>query len=105
PSLKGAYGPWKLQGLPGVILEAEDERKEVVFKAVSILALSPLEEIRLPSDLVVATQQQFDRYKASADKSRAGGSTTGVSISNVKLDGGTAPNQPKIKFNNPLEKQ
>jgi GLPGLI family protein len=34
--IKGSFGPWKFQGLPGMILEVYDEKREVVFSLKKI---------------------------------------------------------------------
>ena len=36
PDLPTSFGPWKLHGLPGAILEAKDDMNQVVFIATSI---------------------------------------------------------------------
>ena len=51
PEIPLPFGPWKLQGLPGLILEASDEEKRIVYMARSIrfgLGKRELKSIKQP---------------------------------------------------------
>lgn len=41
------YGPWKLQGLPGLILEAKDDKDEIFYSATKI-SFTEVRKIQLP---------------------------------------------------------
>ncbi len=45
PDMPFHAGPWKLNGLPGVILEAYDAKKEVVFKFDGIEKVAPAQPV------------------------------------------------------------
>ncbi len=68
PDLPFAYGPWKLCGLPGLILEAEDADREVVFKFKS-LEMPTEEYVMVEVNRVAAvSEKEFDRAKLRHDK-------------------------------------
>lgn len=90
------FGPWKLQGLPGLILEAYDDKKEVIFEYSGFDKLdngllnvelpanavkSNLKEIKKIQDAFQANPQAYIQAKQAQRQNAAGVSVSGNSIS------------------------
>ncbi|MFT3933630.1 MAG: GLPGLI family protein [Chitinophagaceae bacterium] len=98
PDLPVHSGPWKLNGLPGAIVDAHDTKNEVVFAFDGVEKTAPssgkdqlataknnekdtppilrgLDEdpnlIQLPTKAVKTTQKEFDKLKAAMEKDPA----------------------------------
>lgn len=96
------FGPWKLQGLPGLILEAADDKNEVQFTCIAVNRDGNLGEIKLPENAINTTQQAFDRMREGMKTAGTGSSTDEGMIIAPTLQGSGRPS--KSNFNNPLEK-
>lgn len=120
PSLPFRYGPWKLCGLPGLILEASDSANEVSYKFKELVRPEQEEYIIYdPYRPVAIKEPAFDKAKKVFDKDPVGSSQaqlrSGTSISEIRyrdakgntLTGEAAraaiKNESKKTVNNPLE--
>lgn len=58
PSIPSSYGPWKLSGLPGLVLRAEDNSGMFAFEAISIRAveLPIFEDVSLQRNKIKAAK-------------------------------------------------
>jgi len=90
PDLPVHTGPWKLNGLPGVIIDAHDAKNEVVFKFDGVEKAVPAPPYNGPADAdlppilrglnddqnlieppakaIKTTQKEFDKLKATMEK-------------------------------------
>jgi len=112
-------GPWKLGGLPGLIVEAYDTKKEVVFTFTSFENASGAQTtIAIPADIIKTTPKEYKQYLEALQKDRAAmaGSASGsnISVSSVRVSGSvsggvfTGPDGKQVKprrMNNPIEKE
>jgi GLPGLI family protein len=69
PEIPRSEGPWKLCGLPGLILYAEDSRKHFVFECTGLLNAQPDEMIEYGADNYEPVSRQtlnktYERFAA-----------------------------------------
>lgn len=107
PEIPIPFGPWKLQGLPGLILEARDSKDDVVFTFKSLEQMGgPKVNLIYPEGIKQVTGAEFTRtYKAFRDNPEAfyratagSGVRIGVAVGAV----GSMPARAKV-YNNPME--
>ncbi|MGK6352497.1 GLPGLI family protein [Parapedobacter sp. DT-150] len=90
-------GPWKLQGLPGLILEATDSRNEVAFRYAGFETLDEGEATVSPPENAIATTKKaldklMEAYKKNPQaamnaRAQAGAPRSGESGSTIRVGG------------------
>lgn len=89
PDLPFSFGPWKLHGLPGLILQAEDSKHEVFFNFLSfdqvgedmeVAVTLPLNSVRTnPKDFAKA-KDAFQKNPMMGNPAMAGGNAKTVMV-------------------------
>lgn len=100
-------GPWKLNGLPGLILEATDSKNEVSFIVKSIQK-TPGQNITIPTAGINTSLKDFNKMtKAYSNGSINPNSTlanSDIKISGQNLSGSNSKKNNTSGINNPIEK-
>ena len=102
PQLAYPLGPWKLGGLPGLILEAYDSQQEIKFSFASLDDTSTT-AIVFPKNTTSTTLKKLNQTIQALGNGAGMGATNGAIM---MVQGGGAGSQTKrIQFNNLLEKK
>lgn len=110
PDIPMPFGPWKLQGLPGLILEARDSREDVIFVFKSLERIDgQVVNIESPKGIKQVSGAEYARtYKAFMDNPTAFIRATSAPGTNVVVGSGRSTRagsntlREKV-YNNPLE--
>lgn len=107
--IPAAFGPWKLHGLPGLILEAQDAAGRIRFVCTRIDADAALPEglsLQPPADATATTHAAFQRMVAAYREGLLAnaGSSDEVTVDNATVNGAPANSaNRKPSVNYPLE--
>lgn len=107
PELPFPFGPWKLHGLPGIILEASDSNNEVIFKFKLVEVekqLSLNDRIALPTSIIITTEKELQRtINAYLDGAKNASNSDDVQVTLKRASGKGSSTNKKNKFNNPIQ--
>lgn len=109
-------GPWKLGGLPGLIIEASDTKKEVIFKLTSFENADGAQPaIEVPATALKTTPKEYKDYQDALQRDRDAGITNNkaaagdrIVVVGGRMAGTVGPDGKPVKprqFNNPIEKE
>lgn len=94
-------GPWKLSGLPGLILEATDSKQQVKFLFASLIKSENVNTyISLPMAAIKTTKTEFKKMIAAYSENP--GAFANNSGLDIKIDRKSGSSNKNV-FNNPLE--
>lgn len=101
PEIPYMEGPWKFNGLPGLILRIEDDKNEHVFEATSIrMANSPITKVL--KDYIPTTRENFN--KALSEYKSDPSAVLGASeLAPKDANGKPIPLPKRRMFYNPIE--
>lgn len=113
PAIPISAGPWKLNGLPGIILAANDDKNEVSFTCTKIsLPEKNAPVIAASKNAIRVSPEKFDKTKKALEKDPKAGKAMsdprGTLVALTVSPAGVAAMQTKAKprlLNNPIEKE
>ena len=86
------YGPRKLWGLPGMILEAADTESQVVYKLLHVdLNPMPEEKVEMPRDGIITTHQEFNRMANATSNDATSGIENSQGLTVKEVGSSTRP--------------
>ncbi|HVZ24613.1 MAG TPA: GLPGLI family protein [Sediminibacterium sp.] len=96
------FGPWKLNGLPGLILEATDKSGTLSFRFQKFEWMNDTQEFIPPvsESAIVTTEIAFEKMRKAYYENP--NTFSGAITSTGHLSGGTI-NTRKVVFNNPMD--
>lgn len=121
PDIPISAGPWKLNGLPGIILAANDDKNEISFTCTKISEPpKTAPPITFRKDAVIMSAEKFDKTKKAFDRDPVAMATAmrppsadprGTRVAGTASPGlmaameGSAPKTKLRLLNNPIEKE
>lgn len=104
PEIALQGGPWKLHGLPGLIINAHDEKNQVSFTLTSITQTND-KDILLPQHLTYVTETKFAEIRESykSNMNAMLGSVYPDNNKKLRIQPNATGGKPKKSYNNPLE--